>query len=465
MNIKINKQIEQDDIKVILIDKIDGQYKESLNLLNFKIEDENFVFLSQQRVFIVAFETIDKNNTKIGLSIATRELKKTNFTNLFIEFDRFISSAVMGAYLGAYEFDRYKSKKTKKSMSLNIISDDITQDTKDNIKENIIISDAVNMVRDFVNTAPDDFYPKIMANKAKEIANTNGLQCDIYSDDYFNSHGMGAIMAVGRASRHKSKLIHMRYSPATATTKKIVLVGKGLTYDSGGLSLKPSDYMAGMKSDKSGGCVVLALMSTIAKLKLPIEVHGIVGAVENMIGGDAYKPDDVLVAKNGKTIEVKNTDAEGRLVLADCLCYAQDTIDDISLIIDFATLTGACVVGVGNYTTGIMGNNDMLKYNMVQKANISGEFATSLPFNRYLKKQLKSDIADISNIASSRYGGAITAGLFLDQFIEDRYKQKWLHCDIAGPSFVDEIWGVNPKGASGAGVRMCLEFLKDFSTT
>ena len=172
-----------------------------------------------------------------------------------------------------------------------------------------------------------------------------------------------------------------------------------------------------------------------------------------MIGGDAYKPDDVLVAKNGKTIEVRNTDAEGRLVLADCLCYAQDEIDEIDYIFDYATLTGACVVGVGQYTTGIMGNNEKLKQSTVESAHKSGEFATSLDFNRYLRKTIKSQIADISNIASTRYGGAITAGLFLDNFVYEENKDKWIHFDIAGPAFVESAWGYNPHGASGAGVR------------
>ena len=182
-----------------------------------------------------------------------------------------------------------------------------------------------------------------------------------------------------------------------------------------------------------------------------------------MIGGNAYKPDDVLKAKNGKTIEVRNTDAEGRLVLSDCLCYAQDEIKDIDYIFDFATLTGACVVGVGEYTSGIMGNNNELKKEVVNAALSSGEYATALDFNRFLKKAIKSEIADVCNIASSRYGGAITAGMFLDNFIYEENKNKWIHFDIAGPAFVEKVWGYNPHGASGAGVRMTIKFLQDLA--
>jgi len=179
-----------------------------------------------------------------------------------------------------------------------------------------------------------------------------------------------------------------------------------------------------------------------------------------MIGGNAYKPDDVLIARNKKSIEVRNTDAEGRLVLADCLDFAQDLKPDF--LVDLATLTGACVVALGEYTSGVMGHSSNLKHSFMNSAKKSGELASSLPFNKYLKKLLKSSVADISNISSSRYGGAITAGLFLDNFIRDEYKEKWLHLDIAGPAYVEKSWGYNQYGASGAGVRACTYWLKDF---
>jgi leucyl aminopeptidase len=217
--------------------------------------------------------------------------------------------------------------------------------------------------------------------------------------------------------------------------------------------------MVTMKSDKSGGSAVLGIMKAVSELNLDVEVHGFVGAVENMIGGDAYKPDDVLTAKNGKTIEVRNTDAEGRLVLADTLCYAQQEVK-ADYIFDFATLTGACVVGVGNYTSGVMGNSDLPKEMVLEAAKNSGEFATKLDFNRYLKKTLKSEIADICNISNTRYGGAITAGQFLSEFIDEEHKEKWAHIDIAGPAFVEHTWGENPHGASGAGVRMMVKLLE-----
>jgi leucyl aminopeptidase len=217
--------------------------------------------------------------------------------------------------------------------------------------------------------------------------------------------------------------------------------------------------MVTMKADKSGASAVLGIIQAVAALGMDIEVHAVAGAAENMIGGNAYKPDDILTSKSGKTIEVRNTDAEGRLVLADCLTFVQQEIKP-DYIIDMATLTGACVVAVGEYTTGVMGFNDALKESMLEAAKKGGELAAPLQFNKYLKKLLKSEIADISNISSSRYGGAITAALFLSEFIEEAYRDKWLHLDIAGPAYVEKAWGCNPHGASGAGVRMVVEWLK-----
>jgi len=305
---------------------------------------------------------------------------------------------------------------------------------------------------------PDEIYPEVMAEYARLIAREYGYECNIYDDKYLKEHGYEAFYSVAKASIHKPRLIHLAYKPENPQ-KRVVLVGKGLTYDSGGLSLKPSDFMVTMKSDKSGASAVLGIMKALKELNINIEVHGIIGAAENMIGSNAYKPDDILIAKNGKSIEVRNTDAEGRLVLADCLCYAQENIENIDYIFDFATLTGACVVALGEYTSGVMGYNDKLKELVVKMGQKVAELYAPLPFNRYLPKLLKSSVADICNISSSRYGGAITAGLFLSEFIEDKNRDKWVHIDIAGPAFVEKDWGYNPHGASGVAVGMMIRLL------
>ena len=466
MNLNLTTKKIDVEIDIVLVkNKKIKENKEILKSLNFKGTDEESALLPELGKLYVGCETDDVDNIRIAIATAIKALNKTNFKSASIKCKDNLSAYIDGFELGNYTFDKYKSKTKefkKEDKNIYIVVNSIDKNIQKEFEEAVSICESVNMARDFVNTTPDDFYPSIMAKEAIRIAKENELECKILDEDYLEKNNMGAMLAVGRASRHRSKLIHLTYKPTgkTKAKKKIVLVGKGLTYDSGGLSLKPSDFMVSMKSDKSGGCAVLGIMNTIADLNLPIEVHGIVGAVENMIGGDAYKPDDVLYAKNGKTIEIRNTDAEGRLVLADCLCYAQDEIDDIDYIFDFATLTGACVVGVGQYTSGIMGNNKKLNYKVVKHALDSGELATTLPFNRYLKKTLKSEIADICNISSTRYGGAITAGMFLDNFIKDENKQKWVHVDIAGPAFVESSWGYNPHGASGAGIRMAIEFIK-----
>ena len=453
------------DIEIVLVKTLDGlKDSEILEILDFKAKDESCVLLAESKKIYVGFEENDYDSIAIAIATAIKKLQTTKFKSAKIKLcevlENNLKALVEGALLGEYKFTHYKSEKENKKIELNLIVKEKTPELEKVLKESKIISKAVNKTRTMVNTAPADFYPSVMAEVAQELAKDANISCEVYGEKYLEKNKMMAMHSVGRASIHESKLIHLSYKPKNAT-KKIVLVGKGLTYDSGGLSLKPSDSMVGMKMDKSGGCAVLSTLWAIAKLELPFEVHGIVGAVENMIGGNAYKPDDILKAKNGKTIEVRNTDAEGRLVLADCLCYAQDEIKDIDYIFDYATLTGACVVGVGQYTTGIMGNNEILKRNAVLSALKSGEYATTLDFNRYLKKAIKSEVADICNVANTRYGGAITAGMFLDNFIYDENKEKWIHFDIAGPAYVESVWGYNPHGGSGAGVRMTIKFLQN----
>ncbi|AXX89256.1 leucyl aminopeptidase [Arcobacter suis] len=463
----VETSIEKKDteIEIIFVKDIKNlSDKELLENLEFKAKDEACVLLAESKKIYVGYEEENYDSIAIASATAIKKLQTTKFENVKIKLNEVLENnfkaLIEGALLGEYKFNNYKSEKDNKKIELEIIVLNKNEELEKILTESKIISKAVNKTRDMVNTPPADFYPEIMAKTAKKLAKDANIEVKIEGEKFLKENEMNAMLSVGRASVHESKLIHLTYKPKNPQFK-IVLVGKGLTYDSGGLSLKPADFMVTMKADKSGGCAVMSTIWAIAKLELPFEVHAIVGAVENMIGGNAYKPDDVLKAKNGKTIEIRNTDAEGRLVLADCLSYAQDEIKDIDYIFDYATLTGACVVGVGEYTTGIMGNNEILKRNAVLAALRSGEYATTLDFNRFLKKAIKSEIADICNIANTRYGGAITAGMFLDNFISDENKNKWIHFDIAGPAFVEKPWGYNPHGASGTGVRMTIKFLQD----
>ncbi len=467
MKIKILEltKSKESDLEIILVNNIEdlGKNRELLESLEFKIKDESTIFLPESKKIYSAFEEFTYDSIAIAISNAVKKATTTKFKSAKVQINSKLEenfkALVEGAILGSYKFETYKSEKSKSELELNFIVEQKSSKLKDILDESIIIANSVNSARDMVNTTPQDFTPKSFAKEAESLAKEFDLECEVFGEKYLEKQKMMSMHSVGRASVHESQLIHLKYKPKKAKAK-IVLVGKGLTYDSGGLSLKPADFMITMKADKSGGVAVLNTIKTIAALKLPVEVHAIIGAVENMIGGNAYKPDDVLRAKNGKTIEVRNTDAEGRLVLADCLCYAQDEIKDFDYIFDFATLTGACVVGLGEYTTGIMGNSEELKQRALEACQNSGEYATKLDFNRYLKKCIKSEIADVCNISNTRYGGAITAGMFLDNFIYDENKNKWIHFDIAGPAFVEKAWGYNPYGASGTGVRMAVEFIK-----
>jgi leucyl aminopeptidase len=426
----------------------------------FNGKDGEVLVLPEKKRVYVGIEKIDPENIKTATATIIKSLKKYKFESVEItppntKDENILISFFEGFILGDYEFDKYKSEKAKHPVKKVAINS--KRDFDEYIKEAKIRANTINFVRDVINSVPDEITPARLAAIAEDVAKENKLECKIYDENYLYENGYHAFYAVGKASSNPPRLIHLTYKPKNAK-RKIVLVGKGLCYDSGGLSLKPADYMVTMKSDKSGAVTVLGIIKAVSELGLDIEVHAILGAAENMIGGNAYKPDDVLKAKNGKTIEVRNTDAEGRLVLADCLCYADEEIKDYDEIYDFATLTGACVVGLGEYTAGIMGYNQEKIEKIIENAKNAGENIAYLPFNKYLKKLLKSNIADICNIASSRYGGALTAGLFLSEFVKD--KDKWTHLDIAGPAFVEKEWGYNPYGASGFGVDTFINYLK-----
>jgi len=448
-------------LKLITPEKLKkAKFKKTLKKAGFQAKQDSLCAMHGKSLLFAGIENYDAENLKTVAATVAKALKKYDYKSLSVDVNKdSITALIEGFILGGYEFNNYKSKKQKQKIkNIYLTCDNVAELTK-LFEEAIIVAEATCFTRDIVNTAPDDMYPEVMAKLAKKLANENNLECNILGKKELKREKCNAMLAVGRASRHDSKLIHLAYKPKNA--KKIIsLVGKGLTYDSGGLSLKPATSMVTMKMDKAGACAVLGIIKAVSELKLDIEVHAFVGAVENMIGGDAYKPDDVLVSRKGDTIEVRNTDAEGRLVLADVLDYAQDKTKP-DYLFDFATLTGACMVALGQYTTGVMGHSSKLKHDLGKASKKAGELTATLPFNKHLKKQLKSEIADICNISNKPYGGAITAGLFLDNFIKEKNKDKWLHFDIAGSAYTESPWDVNVHGATGAGVRFMTEFLKN----
>jgi leucyl aminopeptidase len=473
MHVKLLNQPHDDigaDIGIVFLDKdafkADSHHA-TLKKAGFKAEQDQVCPLHEHALLYCGIESTDADSLRSAATAAVKALTSYEYASAKIALFAVenIQPVVEGFLLGSYSFDVYKSEPKSSEFKELVIAADTADNTsldfeaaQQALDTAIVLCKATNFTRDLVNTTPDDMTPQALGIVAEDLAKANGLECTILDEQGLEEEQMHAMLSVGRASDHKPRLIHLAYKPSNAK-KRISLVGKGLTYDSGGLSLKPSASMVTMKMDKAGACAVLGMLKAVSELKLPVEVHGFVGAAENMVAGNAYKPDDVLKSKNGKTIEVRNTDAEGRLVLADVLAYAQQEVE-ADYLFDFATLTGACMVALGPYTTGIMGHNSELKHQFYKAADASGELVGSLPFNKHLKKLIKSEIADVCNIGSKPYGGAITAALFLDHFIDDAMKEKWMHFDIAGPAYTESPWGCNPHGGTGAGVRMTLNFLQ-----
>jgi leucyl aminopeptidase len=318
----------------------------------------------------------------------------------------------------------------------------------------VIIAEAVNYARDLVSEPASAMTPTLLAEEAKKVAREAGLKIKIMDKSEVEKLGMGAFLGVAKGSDEPCKFIVLSYEPSGKPRKKVALVGKGLTFDSGGLSLKPASGMETMKCDMAGAAAVLAAMRTLGKLKPRVAVLGLVAATENMPSGHATRPGDVVRAMNGKTIEVANTDAEGRLTLADALAYA--VREKANEVIDIATLTGACVVALGKVQMGVFSNDEGLLRRTLGAAKAAGEGAWHLPLNEDLKEAMKSDIADLKNIGKPGEAGATMGGLFLQEFVG---QTPWVHLDIAGPCFIDRDTPLDPKGATGVGTRTFLYYL------
>ena len=408
-----------------------------------------------------------------------RKIKNDNCKDLLIYIPsiasakdkRLFSAAGEGIELGAYSFDKYKTKKEDEEKKRKLENILISNADNESLKRGIIYARAQNYARDAANEPGNIIYPQTLADRAKKLADKFGFECEIWDEKRIIKEKMGCIYAVGAGSKNQPRFIHLIYRPAgvsragAAKAKKIAVIGKGLTFDSGGLDIKPAGYLRTMKGDKTGACNVLGIMHGIAELKPNVEIHGIIGAAENMPGGASFRPDDILTARNGKTIEIDNTDAEGRLILADALCYASELKPDV--IIDMATLTGACAVALGSYRAGLFSNDDALAAEILSAAEACGENLWRLPAeDEKISESMKSPVADMVN-CGNRYGGATFAAIFLQEFIGEIKKGKkipWAHLDIAGVDFFKENTSVYSKGASAFGTRTCLEYvMKNFA--
>ena len=364
-----------------------------------------------------------------------------------------------GTVLGLYTFRRHKKPKEDdvdvRELTLVEFDEAKVETLRRGAERGVVLAEAANFARDMANEPSNILTPTEMAERARALAEETGLECEIFDQPWMEERGMGAFLGVARGSLEPPKFIVLRYRGGGST--HLALVGKGITFDTGGISIKPAAGMEEMKGDMSGGAAVIAAMGAIARLKPAIDVTAIVPATENMPSGNAIKPGDVLRAMSGKTIEVINTDAEGRLILADGISYARE--QSPAAIVDVATLTGAISVALGNVAMGAMTNHDGLYSRVQRAAETAGDKVWQLPMFDEYKEQIKSNVADMKN-TGGRGAGSITAAFFLKEFVEDT---PWVHLDMAGVDFYEKDKGVLVKGASGIPVRTLVHLALDLA--
>lgn len=463
MEIKVSENVKNTPVEVLVINKFEGE-KTSEELANtYAVDKDHFEGkfgqtyllhtlgkIPADKILIIGFgkkEEFDHNKMREAVAKSIKKLQQIKAKKAAFDFDVNVDygkSAAIGAMIADYAYDKYKSEKAHHLEEITF-----AKFSEKDLNEGITFGEAMKFTRDLANTPAQIATPTKLAEIAKSFG---GIETKVFDKEEIERMGMGAYLAVGQGSVQPPKFIHMKYTGKNVK-KKIALIGKGICFDSGGLDIKPASSMLTMKDDMSGAACILGVMRALSKLKPDMEVHGIIAACENMPSGSSYKPGDILTAKNGKTIEIDNTDAEGRLTLADALCYACEL--GVDEVIDIATLTGACMVALGTVASGIMGNDEEMINRVIETAKDSGETFWQLPMFKEYFDSLKSDIADMKN-TGSRNGGASAAGLFLQQFVKDT---KWCHIDIAGTAYIEKPQKEFIAGATGAGVRTLLNYV------
>ncbi|MBC8250274.1 MAG: leucyl aminopeptidase [Candidatus Nitrosopelagicus sp.] len=456
---KLNKKIDQTISQTVK--EINGK-KGKISIIHSHKE------IPSERVLIAGLGKKNKLTSDVIRDVTgiitkkIHELKIKEFSiiipeKISIKNDQVISSIVEGANLSLYKFDLFKKEKsTNKEPDLALLTSD--KNAQIVIKNSITISDAVKFTRDVANLPPNECPPAKLGEIAKKISNQNKMKCIVFSKNEIKSKGLGGVTAVGQGSKNESKFIILEYRNGKKEQKPILLVGKAVTFDTGGISLKPGEKMDEMKFDKCGGCTVLGIMKAISELRLPINVVAVIPSVENMPSGEAFRPGDIIKLFNGKTAEILNTDAEGRLILADGLAYGIKHYQPSS-VMDFATLTGACIVALGTNVAGIVSNNAKLASKIKTASAKTSEEVWELPINDDYMDMVKSKVADIRNIGMGRAAGTITAAAFLANSIGN---VPWVHFDIAGTAWIQPSTknkSYNSHGATGFGVRLVVNHL------
>jgi leucyl aminopeptidase len=379
----------------------------------------------------------------------------------FVPADEALRAVAEGSLLGAYSFTKFRQASLDRQRApigavVVATPKPRLKSAESAVRRAGVVARYVALVRDLVNTPPGDLYPSSLADVAETECTKAGCEVTVYDEKFLRKNKFGGITGVGVGSTHPPRLVRVGYRHPKAK-RHIAFVGKGITFDSGGLSLKPAASMEWMKTDMSGAAAVLAAVAAIAELELAVNVTGWLPCAENMPSGTAIRPGDVLTMYGGKKVEVLNTDAEGRLVLADAIVFAAE--EDPDMIVDVATLTGAQLVALGSRTSGVMSNDDGLRARICAAAESAGELMWPMPLPGELRKSIDSDVADITN-TGDRYGGMLVGGVFLREFVPDGVK--WAHIDIAGPSYNNnEPWGYTPKGGTGVAVRTFVELAED----
>ena len=426
--------------------------------------------LQAERLLLVGLGKPTTAEVRKAAGAAVRFAKPRKFRELSIAIPSYdgldpiaaTRALVEGAYVADFDPDTYRSDRKDQSIQqLNVVlSGGAKQDEIEvAMREGVILGEAQNFTRTLVNEPSNVMTPTVLGQKASEMCSQYGLKCEVYGADKLKELKMGAFWGVTKGSVEPPALIVITYDPPKAPSSPVLgLVGKGITFDTGGISIKPADGMEKMKYDMAGGAAMIGAMQAIAQLKPAVHVIGIVCAAENMPSGSAMKPGDVQIAMSGKSIEIINTDAEGRLVLADGLAYARQL--GATHLIDAATLTGACVVALGMVNAGVFSNDEEAYSHFTSALKISGERFWRLPVEDDYREVIKSSIADIMNTGGSRYGGATNAAMFLKEFVDDT---PWIHLDIAGTAWTEEQKPWMAKGPSGIAVRTITEWVRTYA--
>jgi leucyl aminopeptidase len=402
-------------------------------------------------------DPLDSEQVRRGVGAALRSLPDAARAHIAIGDASTAGAAVEGALLGAYTYTRYKSRPKPAALRrLTVgVTDPRDRDARTATRRAQIVADAVTLTRDLVNVPPNDLYPEVLAERAAEAGQAAGLEVEVLNEKTLRRQGYGGILGVGAGSARPPRLARLRYLPPRPRAR-IALIGKGITFDSGGLNLKPGSGLPHMKSDMGGAAAVLAAVVAAPRLRLPVEVVATLPMAENMISGSAYRPSDVLTLHGGKTLEITDTDAEGRVILADAMVRAGE--DDPDYLLEISTLTGGQVVALGNRVIGAMGEPDF-RDRVVAAGDAAGETLWAMPLSDDLRAGLDSQVADIANLPDDRWASMLVAGRFLAEFVPDGVP--WVHLDIAGPSWNGTAaHGYTPKGGTGAGARTLIAALE-----